>query len=156
MSEQLSFKNIKPLEKFNKATATREELIAYIEKLEGQLETLNDALLTMIRKEKAKDYNPTGDLISRKDLKLAIREMPDWCGDDAYYSGVNDVSRLIDNALPAKRQPAKKWVKNESGGLVYHTCPACNKEALVQQTILMTPEEVLSPFCPFCGTPLEV
>ena len=48
MSEQLSFKNIKPLEKFNKATATREELIAYIEKLEGQLETLNDALLAVI------------------------------------------------------------------------------------------------------------
>ena len=42
--------------------------------------------------------NPSGDAISRKDLKLAIREMPDWCGDDAYYSGVNDVSRLIDNA----------------------------------------------------------
>lgn len=48
--------------------------------------------------ENGTPYNPTGDLISRRDLKLAIREMPDWCGDDAYYSGVNDVSRLIDNA----------------------------------------------------------
>lgn len=51
MGRELSFKDIKPIRKFNTATATNEELIAYIKKLEGQLEAMNDAILAMIRKE---------------------------------------------------------------------------------------------------------
>ena len=31
-------------------------------------------------------------------LKEAIRKLPEWYGDDSYYSGINDVSRLIDLA----------------------------------------------------------
>lgn len=50
MGKELSFTNIKPMRKFNIATATNEELIAYIKKLEGQLETMNDTVLAMNRK----------------------------------------------------------------------------------------------------------
>ena len=39
-----------------------------------------------------------GDLISRGALKKAIRDLPEWYGDDIYYSGVNDVTDLINNA----------------------------------------------------------
>lgn len=93
-----------------------------------------------------------GDLISRKDLKLAIREMPDWCGDDAYYSGVNDVSRLIDNAqavdLWQMRQEATenarlqgKWVFKHGSSDIW--CSVCDAsfDAIPQDF----------DFCPNCG-----
>lgn len=70
MGKEFSFKDIKPIRKFNTATATNEELIAYIKKLEGQLEAMNDAVLAMIRKDKEK----TDDSISREVINLEIEK----------------------------------------------------------------------------------
>ena len=49
-----SIKDIKPVPKFYPQKATKEELIAYIEKLEKQLETMNDTILAWIARDKAK------------------------------------------------------------------------------------------------------
>lgn len=101
MSEKLSFENIKPVEKFNKSTATNEELIVYIEKLEGQLESMNYTVLAMIDKEK--NYNPMGGYISRSAVNDKIEILDMRYGSDFYW----EVRKLIDS-VPSRPLPAFK------------------------------------------------
>ena len=53
MSKERPFEDIKPIAKFNTTTASREELVSYIEKLERDLESMNDTILCWVEKDKA-------------------------------------------------------------------------------------------------------
>lgn len=55
MSKERPFEDIKPIAKINTATASREELISYIERLEGDLKSMNDTILCWIAKDKAQE-----------------------------------------------------------------------------------------------------
>lgn len=71
----------------------------------------------------------------------AFTEVATECGN---YGGKQEGSR-----------PKSHWVKEEKYGLITHHCFLCKKKALETRTILCTSEEILSPFCPFCGAEME-
>lgn len=49
-----------------------------------------------------------------------------------------------------------KWIKNDKDKfMVFHTCSNCGQRALEKLVWIDEVEEVLSPFCPFCGKSMQ-
>ena len=106
------------------------------------------------------------DLISRTELKEAIRKLPEWNGDDSYYSGVNDVSRLIDEASPAALESAQwifadEWIPSSPDGPAEcqwagWICSNCGSFPTDNADWDDPQEPPKLKFCPNCGSPMTV
>ena len=135
MSKERPFEDIKPVAKFNTANASREELIAYTERITGQLKSVNDMILGWI--ERSKNLIGSGDLISRSKLKDTFVT---GCSSVTTYNyqpvvSLEGILATIDAAQPEdahvleELRPEGCWIrfKEFENGYIHIKCSKCGQ-----------------------------